>query len=504
MSERIYYPKTALDWLRVPLVGRVLRWRYGRLVLQVPLLVVMALMLIDGFYGSRFASGDAASENLATVGAWVHYRGIVVLVLLLAGNLFCMGCPFTLPRTLAKRLSIRGRRFPRVLRNKWVAIGGLFLIFFLYEWLDLWASPVLTAWVIVAYFLASFVLEAVFKESAFCKYVCPLGAFNFVYSTASPTQIGVRNMDVCRTCVGKECLNGSYAPEPVILVDQIGTNTQPERTHQHTPAGTLGCGTELFAPQMTSNMDCVFCMDCARACPHNNVGLFTRHPLAELTTPGAWRKRWDLILLVVALAFMGLTNAFGMVPPVYSLIDSLAARLTFLADWGWPNRAIEAVILLLIFGVGNLLLPALTVVGLSAITRVATGTQDSLREIAGTFAPAFVPIGFGMWLSHYLFHFLIGVWAIIPVMQSFFGLAPNYALIGFAPDSPALAVIEIGFLLLGFGASLYVAGRQATQRYRRRAMVALLPWAFAFLVMMLAAIYIMGLPMEMRGVELFS
>ena len=40
----------------------------------------------------------------------------------------------------------------------------------------------LAAWLIVAYFVASFLLEALFTESAFCKYVCPLGTFNFVYS----------------------------------------------------------------------------------------------------------------------------------------------------------------------------------------------------------------------------------------------------------------------------------------------------------------------------------
>ena len=238
-----------------------------------------------------------------------------MLVLLLAGNLFCMGCPFTVPRTLAKRLSIRGRRFPRALRNKWVAIGGLFFIFLLYEWLDLWSSPLLTAWVIIGYFLASFVLEAVFTESAFCKYVCPLGTFNFVYSTASPTQISVKDPEICRTCVGKECVNGSYSPQPMIRLDEI-PGGQPKEV-KHGPEGTLGCGTLLFAPQITSNLECTMCLDCVRACPHQNVGLLLRTPGRELIRPESWPKRWDVSFLVILLVAMGLTNAFGMVPPVY-------------------------------------------------------------------------------------------------------------------------------------------------------------------------------------------
>ncbi|MEM6528333.1 MAG: FesM [Chloroflexota bacterium] len=494
----LYRPRSAFDVLQIPLLGRALRWRYGRLLFQLPLVIVAVLFAVDGFIGPQ-----RASQNLATVGAWVHYRGIVVLVLLLAGNLFCMGCPFTLPRTLAKRLAGRGRRFPAVLRNKWLAIAGLFFIFFIYEWLDLWASPLLTAWVIVAYFVASFVLEAFFKESVFCKYVCPLGTFNFIYSTASPTQIGVHNPDICRTCVGKECINGSYATQPVILIDSIGTDGQPDATHEHNRQGVLGCGTDLFAPQIKSNMDCTLCLDCARACPHNNVALFTRSPLRELQDERAWRRRWDVIFLVVALAFMGITNAFGMVPPVYGLIERMANAFAFLSAWGLPAMAVEGIVLLIIFGTGNLLLPVIVVLAAAWITQRTVSTQDSLRNIAAAFAPAFVPIGFGVWLSHYLFHFLIGIWTIVPVTQEFFGFSGNYALMGVPVDSPMLAMIEIGFLLLGFGVSLYIAQQAAIRRYRRQGFIAFLPWALVFLLMMLVSLWIMGMPMEMRGTEAF-
>ena len=494
--ERLYRPRTALDLLRLPLVGRVLTWRYGRLVFQIPLLVITVLLVIDGFVGPQ-----RAPQNLATVGVWVHYRGLVVLALLLVGNLFCMGCPFTLPRTLAKHLSIRGRRFPRRLRNKWLAVSGLFGIFFLYEWLDLWASPLLTAWVIVAYFAASFVLEAFFSESVFCKYVCPLGTFNFVYSAASPTQIGVHDPAVCRTCVGKECITGSYAPAPVIPVGQISAAPPDALTVRCDERGVLGCGTELFAPQMRSNLDCTLCLDCARACPHNNVGLFVRHPLRELNDPAAYRARWDASFLLVALAFMGISNAFGMVPPVYRLIQSLADALGFLAGWGVPGKAIEALVLLVIFGTGNLLLPAAALLIGAGWTRAFVRTNDSLRQIAGTFAPAFVPLGFGIWLAHYLFHFLVGIWTIIPVTQEFFGFRGNYALVGMTPNSFALSAIEIGALLGGYAASLYVAQRRAVQRYRRQGFTAFLGWALLFTLMLLAVYWIMGQPMEMRGTD---
>src|SRR5689334_7174763 len=111
----LYRPTTAVDLLSLPLIGRLLKWRWGRLVLQLPLVTIAILLIIDGLTGPQ-----EASQNLATIAPWVHYRGLVVIALLLVGNLFCMGCPFTVPRTLAKLLSLPGRRFPKALRNKWL------------------------------------------------------------------------------------------------------------------------------------------------------------------------------------------------------------------------------------------------------------------------------------------------------------------------------------------------------------------------------------------------
>ena len=55
-------------------------------------------MIVDGCRGPQ-----VAAMNLAGVLPWIHWRGLVVLGLLAAGNVSCMACPFLLPRTLARR-----------------------------------------------------------------------------------------------------------------------------------------------------------------------------------------------------------------------------------------------------------------------------------------------------------------------------------------------------------------------------------------------------------------
>lgn len=455
------------DVLRFPLIGRFLRWRWGRLVMQLGLLAITAVLLYDGFTGPQLAP-----TNLATVVTWVHYRGLLVLGLLLFGNLFCMACPFTLPRTLARRVSGNGRRWPRLLRNKWLAILIFVLYLWLYEWLDLWASPLLTVWLIVGYFGLSFLLEAIFAESPFCKYICPLGTFNFASSTISPTQITVRDPDTCRTCPGKECLNGS-----------------PQ---------VLGCGTELFAPQISSNMDCVFCLDCARACPYDNVALAVRNPLREAATPAAWPRRWDLHLLVLVFAFAALGNAFGMTPPIYSLQTTLAA---------WLNTRSEGLVLFIILVGVNLLLPVGAGVGAAWLSRRLARREEPLRHALARYAPAVLPLAFAIWLAHYAgFHFLGSALTILPVAQNFlldhtitlFG-QPDWTL---GPVLPLawLDLVEMVVILTGFAASFYAVGLRARQAEGRPdSLAAQLPWIALLLALAIAALVIFYLPMEMRG-----
>ncbi|MBO9360557.1 MAG: FesM, partial [Thermomicrobium sp.] len=194
------------DLLAIPLVGHFLRWRHARTSAQAVLLLLALLLLYDGFFGPPLAP-----KNLAGVLPWVHWRGFVVLSLLLLGNWFCFACPFLLPRRLAQRVFRPRRAWPRWLPGKWVAVLLLLVFFWAYEAFDLWASPFLTAWVALAYFVGAFVVDGLFRGAAFCKHVCPIGQFNFVGSLLSPTQVTIREPAVCTSCRTKDCIRGRFS-----------------------------------------------------------------------------------------------------------------------------------------------------------------------------------------------------------------------------------------------------------------------------------------------------
>ncbi len=461
-----------LDLLHLPVLGAILRWKHNRTVVQFLLFALAAAIIVDGLLGTPLAA-----KNVATVSAWVHYRGLVVLALLLVANLFCAACPFLLPRKLAKWLGRPTQRWPQPLRNKWLALAGLVLIIYSYELFDLWASPWWTAWVTVAYFGVAFVLEALFTRNSFCLYVCPLGTFNFLYSTISPLQITARNDDVCRDCAGHECINGSATQQ--------------------------GCQLELFVPTIQSNMNCTFCLDCAKACPYDNVALAPRIPGNELFAQ-SWRNRLDLAWLAIVTAFVGLGNAFGMTPPIYRLEVQLAQLL---------NTESEALVLGLLYLGGAVIGPLLLVYGMAWLSRLlSVGNHNalSLHRLVMRHAYSFVPLGFAIWFAHYLFHFLTGAMTIVPAFQTFFQRTLQWPLLG-EPNwqlalrfVPAVATIQLWQSVITYGGllvavALTLRAARAAHQDGRRALAEAVPWLLLLLVLAVASGATFLLPMEMRG-----
>ena len=483
MSNSAHNPPVApepppFDLMQVPGLRGLFHWRHLRTALQIPLLIVSVAMILDGLLGPSLAP-----KNLATTLSWVHFRGALVLVLLCAGNFFCLACPFMLVRNMARRFFRPRLNWPQKLRNKWLSVGLFALILFCYEEFSLWSSPWWTAWLIVAYFLAVLVVDGLFKHATFCKFVCPIGQFNFVASTISPLEVKVRDLDVCDECGTKDCIRGRRAPGSELVVIQ------------------RGCELALFQPLKVGNMDCTFCLDCVHACPHDNVGILSRLPASELMVDprrsgiGRFSQRRDLAALAIVFSFGALLNAFGMVSPVYALESWLAGIL---------HVNSKAPVLGVLFAMFLVLEPAV-LLGLAAwATQMFGGSRQTLVPLAVRYTYGLVPLGFGMWLAHYSFHFLTGLYTVVPVTQSAFARLgwtlfgePRWTLLGI--PMRVVQPLEIGFLVLGLAGSLLVIHQLAESDCAERPMRAFAPWAAVSVVLWLAAMWMMFQPMDMRG-----
>jgi len=466
------------DLLRVPVIERLLRWRHSRTLLQIPLFAVSVAMIVQGLLGPSLSP-----KNLATVLTWVHFRGALVLVILLAGNFFCLACPFMLARNFMRKW-IRPRfTWPRRLRNKWIPVALFVLILFCYELFGLWSSPGLTAWVIVGYFAAVLIVDGLFTHATFCKYVCPIGQFNFIASAASPLEVAVRDHEVCDGCATKDCIRGRRAPSSPLVVIQ------------------RGCELALFQPAKVGNMDCTFCLDCVHACPHDNVGILGRLPAGELMGDpqrsgiGRFSRRNDIAALAVVFCFGALMNAFGMVSPVYAVEGWLERTLHFESRAGVLGILFAAIVVL----------EPVLLLGLAAwITRAWASVKRTWLAIGVRYSYALAPLGFGMWLAHYGYHFFTGLYTIVPVTQNALVEIgwpvlgePQWTLVGL--PKTVVEPLEFGFLILGLAGSLLVAWRLAQDDSEKHPLRAFAPWGVLSVILFICCVWLITQPMDMRA-----
>jgi cytochrome c oxidase assembly factor CtaG len=462
--------KPGFDLLRTPVVGKFLKWRRSRPAMQTVMLLAAAAVIADGFLGPRMAP-----MNLAGVAPWIHWRAILVLALLIGGNFFCMACPFMLPRELARRIMPAKWRWPAWLRSKWLSLSLVALYLWSYEAFNLWNSPALTAWIAVGYFVAAFVVDGFFSGASFCKYVCPIGQFNFVSSLVSPLEVKVREQKTCEACETYDCIRGN--------------------------AQQRGCELYLFQPKKSSNLDCTFCLDCIHACPHDNVGILPVAPASTLiadpyrSSIGRLSRRLDIAALALVISFGAFANAAGMIAPVAAFEGGLLQAIP---------RPVLIGGLALAFLVA---LPAALVYLCVVLNRAAAHREVSSKQLAASFALTLVPVGFAMWCAHLAYHLGTGWFTAVPVIQRAWTAlwhirtAVDWSASAYGAIPGWLRPLQISFLDAGLLLTLYIAWRTA-QRLAPRLAVQLrlfAPWCVVACGLYIVGIWILFQPMQMRG-----
>lgn len=427
-------------------MGAIRKIQVARIVLQAALLIVSLLLIAEGLWGHQFAP-----KNLTTMFVWVHYRGLLIFALLLWGNLFCMACPFMLVRNAARVFIKPPFSWPEKLQNKWTALFLFALVLFLYEYFSLWSSPFKTSLLILLFFAGALIIDSLFKKSSFCKYVCPIGQFNFITSTLSPKTVKEKSLSVCDACTTLDCIRGNES--------------------------NRGCELGLFMPKKTGNLDCNFCMDCVSACPHDNISLASTVPGSELLSDhnrsgiGKLSSRKDWLALIIAFVFLGLMNAFLMTGPA-------AVVKTFFKEKGIEHPLL---VLLFFFVLFSCLLPIL-------ILSLPEFISRKNKEVNYMMWPALLPLGVGIWCAHYSFHLLTGFFTFVPLITKASFPAKWMGL----PVSVVFP-IEAGLLSLGLLGSVMVCLKLSSKKEVR------LFWISAMMVIALFSFWIFTLPMDMRS-----
>jgi polyferredoxin len=170
-------------------------------------------------------------------------------------------------------------RWPNKLRNIWLQ-NLTFTLVALFSTVIL-TTPKVTAVVLAAMLFLAVGMSIVFERRTFCRYLCPVSGFIGLYAQTAPVELRVKNKQVCITCKGKPCYNGS--------------------------AAGYGCPWDVFPSGLTKNTYCGLCMECLRTCPNDNIAINLRPFAADLAQPS--RKMDEafkaFIMLGAAMVYAG-------------------------------------------------------------------------------------------------------------------------------------------------------------------------------------------------------
>ena len=202
------------------------------------------------------AGSPMSAMNLAGVLPWTYGRGFAVVAPpRWPATSSAWPAPFMLPRELGKRL---GLAYPQLAARLALEVAGraslLAAFFWAYERVLPLGQRVRHAGILVGYFAAGVPRgHASSAGPASANTSVPIGQFQFVGSLVSPLE-----RDACgsRTCARAAATHDCHA--------------------RGNAAQRAAASTGLYLPRKVGNMNCTLCLDCVKACPHDNVGITDR------------------------------------------------------------------------------------------------------------------------------------------------------------------------------------------------------------------------------------
>jgi ferredoxin len=359
-------------------IKNVIKSRYPQLAVFIVMLVGYIFAILAGLIGT-----PVGSHNFSIVFVWIAWWAILILVAVpFFGRGWCAVCPIPLPGEWLQRGAILtppdkrpkwlNLRVPKMFRNIWLQ-NISFLLLALFSSVLL-TTPNTTGIVLAVMLFAAIGLSTIFERRAFCRYLCPVGGFIGLYSQTAPIELRIKDKQVCVTCEGKPCYNGS--------------------------AAGYGCPWDVFPGGLTKNTNCGLCMECIRTCPHDNIAINLRPFSADLAKPS---NRMDeafkaFIMLGSAIIYAGV------------LLGPWGAFKDAAYNVGTSSWFIYAIVFLAIIFV---VLPGLFTLGI----QTAKNTIP-LKQRFASLSTALIPLGLMFWVAFSLSFVLTNISYILTALSN--------------------------------------------------------------------------------------
>jgi ferredoxin len=449
------------DLLKVPLLGGFLRWRHFNTVLLAPTLLIFAFIVLAGLFGEQ------ATSNPAILLTWILWWPAVIFTFFLVGRIWCTICPFGYLGDVAQKVASLRKKAPRILKNMWWRLGLFLALTWVTTLFALDKVPRSTAYLALALTGGAVVLAVIYEKRVFCRYVCPVGGIFGLYSMTAPVHLSVKDKHICQTeCQGKDC--------------------------------NAACDWFQFPAAMERGAECNLCLDCVRACPHDNFALNAQPFAADLVQFQPHRKSLDEAATVAAILGVSLLQTVVMLNAWQGWQADVAAMLHI------PAGPVLYTVIFVVFG---LALPLLLVGFITFLSTRGQTVRPDVFSALRTYAYAFLPLGLGLHAAHN-FHHLFGeggaLWQGVKASVARYtgwGAAAAQAMEPAKPmNSDALFLLQwlalMGGLYLAYRVSTRLVARQASgQKGAFRMALPILVFAVAYTIL---NVLVLAAPMAHR------
>jgi polyferredoxin len=410
-----------IELTRNPFLKSALKSRYPQLAILIVMLVGYVFAILTGLIRT-----PVGSHNFSIVFVWIAWWAILILVAVpFFGRGWCAVCPIPLPgewlqrgAALAppdKKPKWLNLRVPKMFRNIWLQ-NISFLLLALFSSVLL-TAPNITGLVLAGMLFAAIGLSMIFERRAFCRYLCPVGGFIGIYSQTAPIELRINHKQICVTCEGKPCFNGSSAG--------------------------YGCPWDVFPGGLTKNTYCGLCMECIRTCPHDNITVNLRPFSADLAKPST---RMDEAFKAFIMFGSAMIYAAVLLGPW----RALKAAAYNVGTQAWFIYAL--VFLTIIFGI----LPGLFTVGI-----LQTSSNTPIKQRFAALSTALIPLGLMFWVAFSLSFVLTNASYIITALSDPLGLGWNLFGTANVAWQPMLTTILAPTQTLAFVGGLIWSARTA-------------------------------------------
>jgi transcriptional regulator with AAA-type ATPase domain/polyferredoxin len=363
-----------------------------------------------------------AEHNIGLTLSWIVGWPLMIFSFFFLARTWCSVCGLSVPGWLAQLVLKPERPTPQFIKrySGWIMAFLCILLFWIETAWNAYQSPRLTAWIILTITLGSLFFSMFFKRRVWCRYLCPLGAINALFSMPSILELRSNTHMCMNRCVDHLCYNGDD--------------------------GVAGCPMFRHPFLVDNNRDCILCGQCIKNCKLNSIHLNLRLAPQEL-----WNQqtpRLEDSFLVVSLAAIFFPFASNIQDPEF--IRNWAMTLHGV---GLPESAPLAA------GILFLACILFYLTGYTLLSQImAQVTGNNWKVTASIFGYGMIPLVLGAFMAAHLEILVSGLWLLPANLLEMVGMGTGYHP-GRVMSRDTTFVLQFITVFGGLVASLYATHR---------------------------------------------